>query len=137
MCFLAASPSFIYHVSIWSGLLLSCACGSFLILVPVHNVMEEPNYWYMDQTYRFLAAIPIMTCQTFVRAKYWSNFSVPNTWQTYLMIIGAKFGVFLAVSFGYSLTWIYYLEFSPPIPMNQHLAAIPSFIAINIAIWFR
>ena len=129
--------SMIYHVSLGSGLLLSCICGSFFTLIPTRNVMEQPTYWYLDHIYRSFGSFPLISSITFVGARYWSNFSFPKFWETCLILITLGCVVFFGVLFGYSLFWVYHLENSPPIAMSQHLAGIVMSVAMNIGIWFR
>ena len=40
------------YATILSGPLLACICGGLVCLVPIHNVMEQPKYWYEDMTLR-------------------------------------------------------------------------------------
>ena len=36
----------------FTGVVLSCLLTSVILLIPVHNLIEEPQYWYVGMTSR-------------------------------------------------------------------------------------
>ena len=48
------------YMSVLSGPVLACACATFICLIPVSNVMEEPEYWYEYQIMEFFATMPLL-----------------------------------------------------------------------------
>ena len=66
----------LYQTSILSGPLLAATAGSFLCLIPIHNVLEQPEYWYEEFTCRMLAGLAagiLFTINALIRTEYWSN----------------------------------------------------------------
>ena len=125
-----------YYLSILSGPLLACLCGTFICLVPVHNVLEQPSLWYEDQVFRYLAAIPILF-QNLVRAEYWSRFTFERKWVSYLLLFCLATTIYVAIIIGYYILWTVYFEYFQPMPMSQHLCGSIMIVFITIAILFR
>lgn len=129
--------SILYYCSILSGPLLACVCGSFITLIPIHNVLEQPNYWYEDIICRFLSCGVIIACQLAIRAESWSNFSFKNRLITYiwLIVIGHIVGpCTYAVHF---YIWIIHFGFSQPIALGHFVMGTSLVLSINVAIYFR
>ena len=123
--------------SILSGPLVACINASFFCLIPIHNVIKEPAYWYEDIMARWLPGIPIFACMIVIRADYWNSFSFEKRWPTYLWMLGLAYaGHFLCIA-GYYWLWTVHLGYFPPMPMNQHLSGTISVIVINVALYFR
>ena len=127
----------LHYLSILSGPLLACFCGSFLTLIPIRNVLEEFQYWYEDQLYKAIAVVPIFVISLLMKAEYWCNFSFERKYSTYLMSIGLSYCTYFIVITGYHLIWTQYLGHAQPLPMNQHLCGIAMVIEITITIWIR
>ena len=129
--------SFYYYISILSGPFWACLTGSFICLIPIHNVMEQPWYWYEDQLTKFFAVIPNMICLIIIRAKFWSGFEFEKEFKSYVVLGGFGMSVYLVVTIGYNLLWTKYFGYSLPMAMSEHGAAMSMFVAINVAIWLR
>ena len=78
----------LHYLSTLSGPFLACVCGGILTLIPIHNVMEEPEYWYEDSIIRNLSMVTVYACLNTIRAEYWCNFVLENKFKTYLLMIG-------------------------------------------------
>ena len=51
--------SALLYASVLTGPVIACTCATFVCLIPVSNVMEEPEFWYEDQITQFFAVIPL------------------------------------------------------------------------------
>ena len=60
----------LYNLSILSGPLVACVFGSFICLLPIHNVLKEPAYWYEEVLCRMLSSGFLVACQTTVEAEF-------------------------------------------------------------------
>ena len=128
--------SSLWYLSTFSGPILACVFGSFLCLVPIHNVLEQPVYWYEDQLTRF-AGSPVVISQMMIRAEHWSDFSFENKWSTYIFMEILCIVFYACMTFGYYFTWDYYFEYSQPMPMSLHLGVILLSLIVNVAIIYR
>ena len=128
--------SFLWLFSILSGPILACGFGAFLCLVPIHNVLEQPAYWYEDQLTRFTGS-PVLVVQMMVRAEQWSGFVFKHRWSTYLFMEALCMFVYAIMTFSYYFLWTCYYKFSLPLPMSQHLSAFTVVLVMNVVLWFR
>ena len=131
------SLSVLYYLSILSGPLLACVCGSFLTLIPVHNILEEPNYWYEEFICRVLSCGVIVTCQNAIRAECWSNFTFDNKFATYIWLILIGHGLGLCAYAAHFYIWIIHFGFSQPLALSHFLMGTALVLAINTTIYFR
>ena len=129
--------SVLHYISIISGPVFALLAGSFLCLVPIHNVMEQPQYWYEDQFCRAMALVPLMIGKNLLRAEYWSNFAFKNKWVSFLILAGVGVTTYTGIIIGYYILWVEYQGLSLPLPMNLQLAGSIASIMINITLFFR
>ena len=125
-----------YHLTIFSGTLLACANGSFIALIPIHNVLKQPDYWYEDLLCRVFTVGFLFACQILIEAEYWSNFSFKSKRTTYVLVIILTYCLFIGISISYHYFWSLYLGYSHPSAFGQFVAAI-AIIIISFAMLFR
>ena len=131
------SLSVIYYLSILSGPLLACVCGSFLTLIPIHNVLEQPNYWYEEFVCRMLSGGAITPCQNIARAEFWSNFSFDSRLTTYIWLILMGHGFALCAYAAHFYIWSIYFGLSQPLALGHFMIGTTLVLAINTTIYFR
>ena len=66
----------IYYLSILGSILLSTALGSLFCLIPAHNVLKEPFYWYEYQISIVFGVLPFVIWFVLIQAEYKYNFKV-------------------------------------------------------------
>ena len=124
--------SFIHYFSVLSGPILACVCGSFLTLIPIHNVMKQPSYWYENMLCTILGSSTVFVCQQLIRAEYWSNFELEKKLKTYVLVNGLTH-ILNVVNFLVSAyVWTSHFGFYHPIPLNVFIIASVSVLAINL-----
>ena len=134
---LPITSSGLYYLSILSGPLLVCLYMSFMTLIPIHNVIEQPEYWYEDIITRVLAASPIHACMVMIRADYWAGFSFKDRWTSYVLMMGYVFVLYVCLLGGYYLVWTTYLGFYQPMPLNWLVVANVAVFGIYPAVPLR
>ena len=72
-----------------------------------------------------------------VRAEYWSKLTLTNRTMSYLLLEALGLASYGCVIMGYYLFWTYYLGYSLPLPMNQHLGGAIGSVVVHIILWFR
>ena len=122
------------YFSILSGPILAGACGAILCLVPIHNVMKYPSYWYEDQIIRVVAILILSMLNNLYKVEYWSNFRFKDSWKSYLILVGLGLIVYLCATSIYFYIWTYHYGYYQPMPFNGHVVTTPVIIAINAAI---
>ena len=126
-----------HYLSVLSGPIIACFCGSFLTLVPIHNVLEQPQFWYEDQLSKAIPVVPMIVSQILIHAEYWSNFKFEKKWQTYVFSIGLAYLTYFGVMTGYHFIWTYYLGYYHPLPMNQVFIGGAMVVITCAFIWTR
>ena len=126
-----------HYANILSGPFLSCICASFMCLVPLNNVIEYPNSWYLEQLSRFTAAIPIWICQVLFETIIWSDLPLERNWVSYLFLFGTGFAGYWFCEITYYFIWTHYLGLFQPMPFNGHISGSLTYGLLVIATWFR
>ena len=73
-----------HYVSAFTGPILACALGALFCIVPAHNVLEEPEYWYEFQLTVMLVLPFLYLIGLLVVAEYWANFTFENRLISYI-----------------------------------------------------
>ena len=107
----------------------------FFTLIPIHNVLEQPNYWYEEFICRVLSCGVIVTCQNAIRAECWSNFTFDNKFATYIWLILIGHGLGLCAYAAHFYIWTIYL--SQPLALSHFMMGTALVLAINTTIYFR
>ena len=97
------------YLSILSGPLIACINVSFLTLIPVPNILEQPQYWYEDHFFKSIPVVSMIGIQLLIHAEVWSNFSFQKKWQTYVLSLGLTYVAYVVAVTGYHFIWTYYL----------------------------
>ena len=123
-------------MSVLSGPPLAFICGSFLCLIPFHDVLKNPDHWYEEQAACFMAAFPLTMSQAVAQAIYWSNLSFERTLASglYLVVLGCL--IHVIVQAFYFAIWTY-LGLYQPMPFSGYLGGTLGVLAVMIAMWFR
>ena len=125
------------YLSLFSGPILACACAGIFCLIPAHNILQEPKYWYEFQLMIGVGFLPLFHAQVLLQGLYWADFPCENKWRSYLFLNCLGTGVyFIAVSI-YYLIWTYILELPAPMAFNLYLSGTFSFMAAYFCVWFR
>ena len=128
--------SILYYLSVFTGPIFAIISGSFLCLWPIPNVLEQPEYWMLDQVTRVLAVCS-GNLQNLFGTEYWADFKFKNRWATYLILTILQISTYCVVSTIYNLIWTAGLGYYQPMPMSQHIGAFGILIAYHIGVWFR
>ena len=128
--------SILYYLSVFSGPILALISGSFLCLLPMRNVLKQPEYWMQDHLTRVLA-MGYGNVQNLFGAEYWADFKFKNRWATYLIMTILQISTYCVVITIYNLIWTTGLGYYHPMPMSQHIGAFGILTAYHIGVWFR
>ena len=129
--------SFLYYSSIFSGPILAATAGSFLCLIPIHNVLEQPEYWYEEVTCRILAAGILYPVINLIRTEYWSNLFFEKRVQTYMLFIAVSQIVLVSSYITYLYYWNIHLKLFLPMPLNHIVGGSVLLIIITVFLKFR
>ena len=124
------------YLSILSGPVLACLVNGMICLIPVHNVLEYPDYWYEEIVIRILVG-NLLVFQILIEAEFWSCFSFEKRISTYVTIIGLTMILGICINCGYYYVWTIHYEYSQPGALNHLIIGTIVGIVINATIWSR
>ena len=127
----------IYYLSILSSILLSSALGSLFCLIPAHNVLKEPFYWYEYQISIVIGVLPFVIWFVLIQAEYWAEFTIVDRWHSYLFAVFIGVPMYLIfISIYYSI-WTYICDFTLPMPFSFYVGASITYSLTFYFLWFR
>ena len=119
-----------YLLCVLSGPSAILAVLSVECLIPLHNVLKEPQYWYEHQLILAFGVIPFVIGQTLQFTIYWANFSFEKKWTSYLAIIGVGSVTFFISTIIYDVVWTEYLGYFQPLPISLLVTGYTAFTAM-------
>ena len=131
------STSRCYIWSIMMGILIGCIAISPLMLIPQHNILELPEYWYEFMLiYAFVgmgcfSSICMFTCI------YWMNTDVVKNWTSFFIMYVAVVICLLPTHSLYYLIWVYAWGYSVPMPFTMYGVASVVIPLVLTTLWFR
>ena len=127
----------LYHLSTLSGPIAMLAVISAECLIPLHNVLKEPQYWYEHLLILAFGLMPFFISGTVNFAIYWAKFTFEKKWISYLEIMGVGYFTFLVALIAYGLVWSQYLGYFQPMPHVMHVTGYPTLTAMMAFIGYR
>ena len=108
----------------------------FITLIPVHNLIKNPNYWFELPLQATFAVIPFVAANTLIRSASYTNMESIKTHRNFQKLFIVCFiAAFSWQALGYSIwTQIYNIRY--PIPLNGYVGFIFSLLLQFLTIWF-
>ena len=120
-----------------SCIILSVTITSIITLVPVHNVLIEPQYWW-EVLIQAIAGFVTMSCAyTLLNCSYWTNISFLRTMRNFWIyyVVMAIFMGSIATSFDFG--WSYGLKLPSPMPFYGMIIAYVVLFCGFVPLWYR
>ena len=126
-----------YLLTLLSGPLLGIAASSTYTLIPFHNALEDPCYWYEYQIVTIFICAPYLPSFTYpVWSVYWANFQFNRKWFSYILLLLLGCGTWaFAVAMYYFAYW--FTDYSHPMPLNFISAGCVTCAVCNFCILLR
>lgn len=123
--------AWLHCLSIWSAPFLVWSVTGVQCLLPMHNALKEPQYWYEHQLILAFGLLPLFLGHALITVIYWSNFSFDKKWTTYIQTISIGTMTYSIVLTTYHMIWTHYLDLVLPLPLNLYLTASSSYVAMT------
>ena len=126
--------SFIHHISVLGGPILTTLIASVYCLIPQHNILKEPCYWYEFHLCAGIAVIPFLSwlvhpCTT----EHWANLPMKNRWKSYIYLTSMALCAWMVMIIGYQ----FIDGVANPKPLNLYASGNITFCVLNVAMLFR
>ena len=91
--------SLIHYISWLAGILTSCLYISLITIIPLHNTLYEPQYYWEFMLFAAFGWVSAFNAGFFVSTRYWANLH-PGPWKTafiLIMIISSSFNIVFTI----------------------------------------
>ena len=124
-------------LSIWSAPIIVWTVTGVQCLYPMHNALEEPQYWYEHQLVLAFGLLPLFLGHALITVICWSNFAFDDKWTTYIQTISIGTMTYFIVLFTYHMIWTQLLDLGLPLPLNLYFTASSSYVAMTSFVGYR
>ena len=104
-------------------------------LVPQHNIITEPNFWYEFMTVSVFGFIGLFAAGFILNISVWMNLDFMCTWKNFLAIYLISGSAWISFNSAYYLVWTFVLSFRPPMPLNIHFCGILTLFVTLSSTW--
>ena len=115
-------------------------CGSllstcFYTMIPVHDIIQNQNYWYEFPTQLFFGLLPNWVAMILFRCKYYMNINEMKWFRIFLnMWLTGGMVTFIFYSGAYYF-WSGYLGLNYPIPLMGYMFAFIMMVTLYTSLW--
>ena len=128
---------FLQSMSILFGIFLACIGTSLLTLIPGHDILKEPQYWYEFMIFGATGWAILGTISVNLHFYYWADISHTQNWSSFIYLISIAVLFFALVNSSLNLIWIYSLGLFPPMPFNYYITATVVGLILFASVFFR
>ena len=141
--FLVEEFRILENVSYWNGcylfliLAISLLYSSLLLVIPQHNAIESPEYWF-ELIFIYISVIPLSLITILVQ-KCWICLRL-----RFIVSLGTTLRLFFAVVLGFNIPyclsyiiWTLWLKYNPPMPFAVVAGGYPMMIFCLGILWFE
>ena len=129
------SPKYILFSII--GILPALSSKWVYTLIPTHNVIQSPQYWYELPPQLMFGFLPIWATYSIFSCSYFMNIKCIRTprniitvWSILVLLTAAFFGTLY-------LVWVYLLKYQFPLPLMGYAFLLYSIMTVAFVLWFR
>ena len=126
----------VHYISWLFGILFTCTAMLPALIVPWHNVLREPFYWYEIVVYFIPPWLALLVANYIVKLEYWAGIKYDKKMNLFFFLIGTG-GVFYAVIIlFYYYIHVYYFELFAPLPHGPKIPGALCALVLLIPILF-
>ena len=130
-------PDSIHYFSWLFGILLTCTALLSILIVPWHNVLREPFYWYEYFVYFGLPWVALFVAVYIMRLEYWACIEYDKKISLFFFMIGMGVVIFEGLALFYFYITVYYFELFAPPPYGGMIPATICCSLLIIILFFR
>ena len=127
-----------YYLSGFSGVIITCILVSGYALIPCHNHLEEPYFWYEYLLQLIFIIVPFKLSINAIAFFTWIyQFDYVKNWTSFFFIVGLDMAWYIIYSLIYYGIWVVFLGYSAPLPLNFLILNTIGFWSMMGMIWLR
>ena len=124
-------PDSIHYITWLFGILLTCTALLSTLIVPWHNTLKEPFYWYEYFVYFVPSWLALLVAVFIMRLEYWAGIMYDKKMNLFFFLIGIGGLIYAVVALSYYYTYVYYSELFAPLPYGSY---VPGFLCVWLVI---
>ena len=127
----------IHYISWISGIVLSCLYISTITIIPLHNTLSEPQYYWELMLYMAFGFCSIFSSHVVLATFFVANMNPGKNWLAVIImtLTGAIINIVITIS--YHFIWVNVLGFYAPMPMGLYITgSLTAIVCIGLS-WFR
>ena len=127
----------IHYISWISGIVLSCLYISTITIIPLHNTLREPQYYWEFMLYMAFGFCSIFSSHVVLATFFVANMNPGKNMLAVIVmtLIGAIINIVTTVI--YYFIWVNVLGFYAPMPMGLYIPGSLTVIGCIGLSWFR
>ena len=120
------------------GAIVGCVViTSIYTLIPVHNLFENPKYWYEFPMAIIVALYPNWALMVIFRCSNYMNITYIKNLRSFLTMWSVGSAILLTLYGMQFLVWHKWMGFNYPVPLNGYITACAGMITFYTAICFQ
>ena len=127
----------LHYLSWIFGFLLSCWSVALIAIIPQHNILNEPEYWYEIVIFSASWGAPMLSASIFFQCIYWANINYAKNWATLFTMWSIGAIVTITIMGSYYLIWTFHFKLFAPMPFTYYGNGTFLFAALEVSLWFR
>ena len=109
--------------------------SSSLILVPQHNAIKTPKYWYEGIIVVQFSYTITATLYRMISCKLLFNLDCFTSYRSFLLIYGTQLVSMFLFTLAYFVIFVLYLHYDPPLPFGGIIGYLSYYVSLT-AIWY-
>ena len=127
----------LHYLSWVFGVLLACGVVGSIALVPQHNILNEPEYWYEFMIFTATVANATLTASIILQCRHWANINYAINWAIFFTLCSIGAIVVILIIGSYYLLWTFHFKLFAPMPFTYYSAGTLIWGVLQVSLWFR
>ena len=108
-------PDSIHYSSWLFGILLTCTAMLSILIVPWHNALKEPFYWYEYHVFGAPPWLALVVAFYIITLEYWAGIKYDKKVNLFFFLISISGVIYAVITLFHYYIHVYYYElFAPP-----------------------
>ena len=127
----------IHYISWISGIILSCLYISMITIIPLHNTLREPQYYWEFMIYISFGFCSIFSSHFVLATFFVANMNPGKNWLAVIVMTLTGAIINIVATVFYYFIWVNVLGFYAPMPMGLYIiGSLTAIVCIGLS-WFR
>lgn len=130
-------PNNIHYISWTSGIIITLFLTSLFFLIPQHNPLLEPFYWFEFPICIATGWMLIFTIAIMFECAYFANITYAKNLKSFCILYAQAAGFYTVLTSIYYLVYTFGLDLYGPLPFAMYIGGSITFCLLHILHWLR